>query len=133
MTSGTNQIQVPWAWTGYSFKAMNSTVQTWLYSQIDSAVLLDVQRLFHSFEKRLSRFDPQSELSRFNAHDGELFQASPILLDAVEVALVAAETTAGLYDPTVLDALEKVGYDRSFEQLEHPALLGAAPLAHLPA
>ncbi|HXV97352.1 MAG TPA: FAD:protein FMN transferase, partial [Anaerolineae bacterium] len=133
MTSGTNQIQVPWAWTGYSFKAMNSTVQTWLYSQIDSTVLLDVQRLFHSFEKRLSRFDPQSELSRLNAHDGELFQASPILLDAIEVALVAAETTAGLYDPTVLDALEKAGYDRSFEQLERPAPLGGTPLTHLPA
>jgi hypothetical protein len=112
---------------------MNSTVQTWLYSQVDSAVLLDVQRLFHSFEKRLSRFDAQSELSRLNAHDGELFQVSPILLDAVEVALVAAETTAGLYDPTVLDALEKAGYDRSFEQLEQPAPLGGTPLAHLPA
>jgi thiamine biosynthesis lipoprotein len=118
MTSLAEQTQKPWQWTGYSFKAMNTKVQTWLYSQSDSAVLLDVQRLFGSFEKRLSRFDPQSELSRLNAATGEAFQASPILLDALEVALMAAEASGGLYDPTVLAALESAGYDRSFEHIE---------------
>jgi thiamine biosynthesis lipoprotein len=102
---------------------MNTKVQTWLYSQTDCAVLPDVQRLFGSFEKRLSRFDPHSELSRLNANEAEIFQASPILLDAVEVALLAAEATGGLYDPTVLDALEKAGYDRSFERIGHAAPL----------
>ncbi len=112
-----------WRWTGYSFKAMNTRVQTWLYSQTDSAVLVDVQRLFQSFEKRLSRFDPLSELSRLNTDETGIFQASPILLDAVEVALLAAETTYGLYDPTMLAALERAGYDRSFETIAQAAPL----------
>lgn len=128
ISSGTNQSQRPWHWAGYSFKAMNTKVQTWLFSQTDSPVLLDVQRLFHSFEKRLSRFDPQSELSRFNTSEAGVFQVSPILLDAVEAALIAAETTRGLYDPTLLTALEQAGYDRSFDQIAHtlPLTDGAA-------
>lgn len=121
MTHSDNPTQKPWQWTGYSFKAMNTTVQTWLYSQMDSTALLDVQRLFNSFEKRLSRFNPQSELSRLNAA-GEVFQASPILLDTLEAALLAAEATGGLYDPTTLPALERAGYDRSFEQINQTDL-----------
>lgn len=113
-----------WHWTSYSFRAMNTRVEAWLYSQSDESVLVEVQRLFQSFEKRLSRFDPHSELSKLNAHTGpEGFVASPTLLDALEVALLAAQATNGLYDPTILTSLEKAGYDRSFEQVAQPAPL----------
>lgn len=118
MTSTTQEPIPAWRWNGYSFKAMNTKVQTWLYSQTDSEVLVDVQRLFNSIECRLSRFDPASELSQLNASTQEAFQASPTLLDALEVALWAAEATGGLYDPTILKSLEKAGYDRSFDRLE---------------
>lgn len=107
-----------WRWSGYGFRAMNTTVQTWLYSQTESQVLADVQRLFASFERRLSRFDADSELSRLNAGQDETFQASPTLIDVIEAALWAAQATRGLYDPTILNALERAGYDRSFEQIE---------------
>ena len=120
--------QSNWHWTGYSFTAMNTTVQTWLYSQTDSSVLLDVQRLFNSFEKRLSRFDANSELARLNASEQEVFRASPTLLDAVEIALLAAQATGGLYDPTILNDLEQAGYDRSFEKIDQ-----AAPIWQIPA
>lgn len=126
MTATVNNLQTNWYWTGYSFKAMNTRVQTWLYSPTDCPVLPDVQRLFSSFEKRLSRFDPHSELSRLNACQTEVFRASPVLLDAVEVALLAAEATGGLYDPTVLDVLEKAGYDRSFEHIGQAVPLNGA-------
>jgi thiamine biosynthesis lipoprotein len=116
-----------WHWNGYSFRAMNTKIQTWLYSQTDSAVLVGVQQLFNSFEKRLSRFGVRSELSRLNTHQHEVFQASPILLDAVEVALWAAEITGGLYDPTILNALEKAGYDRTFEQVANRMPVSASP------
>jgi thiamine biosynthesis lipoprotein len=106
---------------------MNTKIQTWLYSQTDSEVLVDVQHLFNSFEKRLSRFDPHSELSRLNANQHEVFQASPTLLDAVEVALWAAEITGGLYDPTILNELERAGYDHSFEQVANVVPLSDAP------
>ena len=112
-----------WRWTGYSFRAMNTKIQTWLYSQTNSDVLVDVQRLFNSFEKRLSRFDPHSELTHLNTNEQALFQASPTLLDAVEVALWAAQATGGIYDPTILNELKLAGYDRSFELIEHAAPL----------
>jgi thiamine biosynthesis lipoprotein len=111
---------------------MNTEVQLWLYSrQTGEAVLTDIEGLFRSFEKRLSRFDPGSELSSLNRWPRERFRASPTLIDAVEVALWLAEASGGLYDPTVLANLEKAGYDRSFEQIGQPAPLtdtGAVPL-----
>jgi thiamine biosynthesis lipoprotein len=125
-----HQPVLVWYWQQHNFKAMNTQVSTRLYSQTNAPVLADVGRLFKSFEKRLSRFDPTSELSRLNAAETEFFQASPTLLDALEVALLAAEATEGLYDPTVLDVLEKAGYDRSFEKLSQPAPLTITSALH---
>ncbi len=119
-----------WHWGYHDFKAMNTKVYTWLYSQVPhTEILLDVERLFASFEKRLSRFNPQSELSKLNAHEQAIFQASPTLLDALEIALWAAEITGGLYDPTMLTYLEKAGYDCTFEKITQPMpLFAATPL-----
>ncbi len=124
-----------WSWTGYGFKAMNTTVQLWLYGEYPAEpfaagpgeILIDIQRMFASFEKRLSRFDPDSELSRLNRSEAEVFKASPVLMDALEVALLAAEATGGLYDPTMLTALERAGYDRSFEKIARAAPLDLFP------
>jgi thiamine biosynthesis lipoprotein len=104
---------------------MNTGVQIWLYSHQPEAeaVLADIEGLFHSFEKRLSRFEPDSELSRLNRWPQERFRASPTLIDAVGAALWLAEASGGFYDPTILADLEKAGYDRSFEQLGQPAPL----------
>lgn len=104
---------------------MNTEVLCRLYSQATNGVdiLLDVAQLFYSFEKRLSRFDPTSELSRLNAHSRETFPASPTLLSVLEVALWAAEATSGLYDPTILPDLEQAGYDRTFEHVANPTPL----------
>jgi len=126
-------IQLAWSWSRRAFRAMNTGVQLRLYSRQPEAeaVLADIEGLFHSFEKRLSRFDPDSELSQLNRWPRESFRASPTLMDAVEAALWLAEISGGLYDPTILADLEKAGYDRSFEQIGQPAPLtgtGAAPL-----
>jgi thiamine biosynthesis lipoprotein len=109
---------------------MNTAVQTQLYTdQLNAqAILQDIRSLFASFEKRLSRFEPDSELSRLNVAEQETFPASPILLDAVEIALWAAEVTGGLYDPTILNNLEAAGYDRSFEQVANVAPLDRSSL-----
>jgi len=115
------EVPLAWRWSSHTFRAMNTNVYTSLLSRANNAeeILLDVENLFNSFEKRLSRFNPNSELSRLNACQKGAFQASPTLLQAVQVALWAAETTHGIYDPTIINDLEKVGYDRSFEQVEN--------------
>lgn len=81
------------------------------------AALAAIESLFATVEVCASRFRPESELSRLNQSAGHPFAASPLLYDLIEVALQAAAATGGAFDPTLLDALEQAGYDRSFEQL----------------
>ncbi|WP_028063928.1 FAD:protein FMN transferase [Solirubrobacter soli] len=61
-----------------------------------------------------SRFRDDSELAAINAAQGRAVAVSPLLQDAVAVALRAAALTGGLVDPTIGDALVLAGYDRDF-------------------
>ena len=75
-------------------------------------------------EARLTRFSEESELSRLNRSAGEWFFASEILFGALQEALRLYERTSGLFDPSILEALEGFGYDKS---LDHVRLEGASP------
>jgi thiamine biosynthesis lipoprotein ApbE len=63
-----------------------------------------------------SRFRPDSELMRLDGpvDRGEAVPVSPLLAEAVGVALRAARLTDGCVDPTVGAAMSAVGYDRDF-------------------
>ncbi len=76
-----------------------------------------VEALFAAHERALSRFLPDSELCALNAAAGTPFAASPLLFDAVSEACGWACVTRGVFDPTVLDALEAAGYDRPFAEI----------------
>jgi thiamine biosynthesis lipoprotein len=71
-----------------------------------------------SCERVLSRFRPESDLSRLNAARGEWLAVDSRLIEALRVALRARTETEGRYDPSILPALAAAGYDRSFEQLD---------------
>jgi thiamine biosynthesis lipoprotein len=91
---------------------------------------LDLPSVFAEIERRLSRFDPGSDLSRLNADPRVCVPADALLRSAVEAALRAASLTGGLVDPTVLGALHKIGYRESRAHVEPSSLqraLGAAP------
>ena len=64
-----------------------------------------------------SRFRPDSELELVNHSAGTAVGVSPLLVDAVLVALRAAELTDGDVDPTVGEAMQVLGYDRDFGHL----------------
>jgi thiamine biosynthesis lipoprotein len=84
-----------------------------------------VEGLFEEWESALSRFRPESELSRLNARAGTAVTVGPILLAAIEASLEAARATGGLFDPTLRDELVRLGYDRSFEEVgDAPAASG---------
>jgi thiamine biosynthesis lipoprotein len=73
-------------------------------------------------EQALSRFRPDSDLSRLNAAAGGWVRVDPRLVDALAAALRAREDTDGRFDPTILPALVAAGYDRTFDELdERPA------------
>ncbi|MBK8800101.1 MAG: FAD:protein FMN transferase [Anaerolineales bacterium] len=103
-----------WQWRRHDFRAMNTSVEVAHYGDGDDQTAA-VERLFHQAEQRMSRFLPDSELSRFNRVDDAPCALSPEFFAVVETALWAARKTDGLYDPTLLAELEHAGYDRSFE------------------
>jgi len=74
---------------------------------------VDVASVFAEIDRRLSRFDPSSDLSRLNADPRPCVRAAPILRAAVTAALRTASLSGGLVDPTVLGALRRAGYQES--------------------
>ena len=77
-----------------------------------------------------SRFRADSELSALHraARSGHPVEVSPDLLEAITVALRAADLSGGSVDPTVGEAMNRLGYDRDFAQLAD-GCLGQFPSA----
>ena len=98
-----------------SFRAMGTEIEVLLDADSD-APLAEAEQELRRLESLLSRFLPESELSRLNAA-GSL-DVGPELLELAELALAARERTGGRFDPTVHDALVAAGYDRSFDLLD---------------
>jgi thiamine biosynthesis lipoprotein len=78
-------------------------------------------------DQRLSRFRPESDLSRLNADAGRWHDASEILYTCVARALAAARSSAGLFDPALLPQMEAWGYDRDFAEIAHREIGPAHP------
>ena len=101
------------------FRAMGTDVELLLNAEHgpQAELALDAaEQEVRRLEELLSRFRPDSELSRLNA-GGRLDGAHRDLVQVVELALAARVATGGLFDPTVHDALVAAGYDRTFEDV----------------
>lgn len=110
----------PSEWPVRHFYAMGSHMQVRLAA--DDAVaarpLALVEARFAAAERALSRFDATSELTEVNAQAGAWIKVSPLFWQVLTAALAMAAETGGLFDPTLLAALEAAGYTRSFEQMQ---------------
>jgi len=80
---------------------------------------------------RLTRFSPDSELSRFNRSGGRWIDVSPELEALLRESLAAFESSAGLVNVAVLPAMEAAGYTRPMS--EAPPLATARRASPLPA
>jgi len=80
----------------------------------------EIESELNAIDRACSRFRADSELTRVNARAGRPTPASPLLIEALEVALRAAELTDGDVDPTIGRALELAGYDRDWTLLSPP-------------
>ncbi|HXA30129.1 MAG TPA: FAD:protein FMN transferase [Candidatus Angelobacter sp.] len=87
----------------------------------------------YAFEARLTRFRPDSELSRFNAAAGARVAVSPLLEELLRTCLDAHALTGGLVNAAVLPSLLAAGYDRSIEKLRRDATTARATVATGPA
>jgi thiamine biosynthesis lipoprotein len=66
-----------------------------------------------------SRFRDDSELARVNASAGHTVRVSPLLFEALRVALRASDATDGIVSPTLGRTLRLTGYDRDFRLVAH--------------
>jgi FAD:protein FMN transferase len=77
----------------------------------------EARRTLLDAHRTLSRFDPDSELSRLNADPRRAVPASPLLRKVVAAALTAGLRSGGLVDATLVGEIEAAGYaeSRDFE------------------
>lgn len=101
-----------------SFRALGTTA---------TVVTADVEHLLEAvavvrgeidaIDRACSRFSEDSELMRLHGTPDRWTIVSPLLFEAIDVALGAARATGGAVDPTVGDAVIRAGYDRDFANI----------------
>jgi thiamine biosynthesis lipoprotein ApbE len=74
--------------------------------------LAAVSLLLEQADVAMSRFRDDSEIFALACAGGRAIPVSPLLADAVEVALAAAADTDGIVDPTIGASMVAAGYDR---------------------
>ncbi|MBI2325324.1 MAG: FAD:protein FMN transferase [Chloroflexi bacterium] len=97
------------------FEALGAECELWALAPAEP--LDATAEWIHGLHRRLTRFDPESELSRFNARPGEWLEVSSELETLLREALTAYEASGGLVHVGILPALVEAGYDRTFREL----------------
>jgi len=107
--------------TATRFRAMGTDVEILVLGPVDESVAGELGErgatAIERLESKWSRFRPTSELCRLNAAGGSPVIVSQETLSVIERAVDAWKATGGRYDPTILRALEAIGYDRDFETM----------------
>ena len=98
-----------------TFRAMGTDCELIVYgSGADELVSMGAHRV-ELLEQCWSRFRSTSELTHLNSLAGTgPVSVSEDLLTLVDIMLEAWKATGGLFDPTVIDSMNALGYDRDF-------------------
>jgi thiamine biosynthesis lipoprotein ApbE len=98
-----------------TFEALGTTAQVTVTARelLDDAVSIVLDEL-RAIDVTCSRFREDSELARLQRAEGSPMAASPLLQEALTVAVHAAATSGGAVDPTVGSALSGLGWDLDF-------------------
>lgn len=99
-----------------SFEAMNTTIAT---QGLPVRWRAQARSWFAFAEAQLSRFLPDSELSKLNRAAGSPFPATPLLYQPLAEADRYHRETGGLFSPYLGKTMERLGYGQSFERLSH--------------
>ncbi|MDG0810793.1 FAD:protein FMN transferase [Cohnella rhizosphaerae] len=97
-----------------SFRAMNTTIAT---QGLPVRWRAQARSWFAFAEAQLSRFLPDSELSKLNRAAGGPFLATPLLYQVLAEADRYHRETVGLFSPYLGRVMERLGYGESFERL----------------
>lgn len=103
----------------HEFRAMNSNIV--LAAEGDSGRLEEgftlAQKFVETSESRFTRFSEESELAVLNRSAGRWVAVSSDLYELVREAYDYRERTGGLFDPSILGALEGAGYGMSMDEI----------------
>ncbi len=108
--AGTTTGMATACWTSLGFLIHLTVTESRALDRARSLLEADLAAL----DAACSRFRPDSELAGLDRAAGKPVTVSPLLAEAVAVALRAAELTGGDVDPTVGEAIAAAGYDRDF-------------------
>ena len=111
-------------WHSHEFYAMGCHMCAWLElpdETVATGALRQIEALFHVAEARMTRFSAESELSQLNAQPNRWVALSQPLWTVIRRALLLAEQTDGLFDPTLLNALTGAGYTTTFAAMHGEA------------
>jgi thiamine biosynthesis lipoprotein len=106
------------------FRAMGTDVSVLASDAAVGAAAGQVERLFEEWEERLSRFRPDSELSRLNASPGRPVIVGELLLRVISAALRAA--LAGLFTTPLGERRAAGSWPTACLETEAPSV-GEAP------
>lgn len=115
-----------------TWPALGTSAQLVVHDGDIDAARLAVVELLEEVDRTYSRFRPDSELTAVNARAGHEWRVSPLLADALSLALRAAAQTDGLVDPTIGRAMRMVGYDADFGRIAsrtNPPIVRFEPVA----
>jgi thiamine biosynthesis lipoprotein len=113
------------------FRAMGSTVHLIVVADDREALLDRAQGRIDELEQRWSRFIATSEISELNRRASEAVRVSADTALLVERAVDAWRITGGGFDPTVLGAMLRAGYDRDFREVAAAGNHGTAGTSNL--
>src|SRR5207237_6869937 len=101
-----------------SFPALGTTAEVCVTdtAALDPVVAI-VEDELAAIDLACSRFRDDSELAALNRAGGRPLRAGSLLIEALEVAIRAAEITDGDVDPTVGRAMHGLGWDCDFTVL----------------
>jgi len=101
-----------------AFRAMNTDIFLAAEHSARAAEGLEAARTFiEESERRFSRFLPDSEVSALNSASGKWHSVSSDLMEMLRQARAFSAETRGLFDPSILSDLKRVGYDRSMDEI----------------
>lgn len=75
----------------------------------------EIENIYKKNELIFSRFDENSELSKLNSNLGVFFEVSEDFIYLAQESLKCYTKSGKIFDPRILDSLEKIGYKNSFK------------------
>ncbi len=108
------------------FRAMNTVVMLAAEGELDIEGMQAAKTFIDECEQRFSRFLPASEITELNRSAGQWINVSEELLEMLQLAVKYHAETAGIFDPTILADLKRIGYDRSMDDIQTHGVMNIA-------